>query len=88
MEGRQRITWLVSFLLDNNTKRNEYIDKLQLNGMDARPFFYPLSSMEIYKEYCTKSNPIANKIASSGLNLPTYESLKSIVEIRRILSNV
>ena len=88
LEGRKRITWLVSFLVDNNTNRNEYIDKLQSNGMDARPFFYPLSSMEIYKEYCSKSNPIANKIASSGLKLPTYESLKSIVEIGRIFSNV
>ena len=88
LEGRQRITWLVSFLLDNNTNREEYIDKLQLNGMDARPFFYPLSSMEIYKEYCSKSSLIANKIASSGLNLPTYESLKSITEIGRIFSNV
>ena len=88
LEGRQRITWLVSFLLDNNTNRDEYIDNLQLNGMDARPFFYPLSSMEIYKEYCSKSSPIANKIASSGLNLPTYESLKSIAEIGRIFSNI
>ncbi len=87
LDNRQRITWLVSFLIDKDTNREEYIDNLRGKGMDARPFFYPLSDMEIYKEYCCNSTPVTKKIASLGLNLPTYESLKSIAEIDSILSN-
>jgi perosamine synthetase len=87
LDNRQRITWLVSFLIDKDTDREEYIDNLRGKGMDARPFFYPLSDMEIYKEYCCNSTPVTKKIASLGLNLPTYESLKSIAEIDSILSN-
>ena len=83
---RQRITWLVSFLLDKDTNRDEYISKLQSHGIDARPAFYPLSSMPIYQQYSSKENPITHKIARSGLNLPTYESLKSFSEIGRVFS--
>jgi perosamine synthetase len=88
LNNRHRITWLVSFLIDEDTNREEYIDNLKGKGIDARPFFYPLSDMEIYKEYCCGSTSVAKKIASLGLSLPTYESLKSVAEINRIFSNV
>ena len=88
LNGRQRITWLVSFLLDNNTNRDEYIKILKSHGIDARPSFYPLSSMPIYKKYSSQSTPITHKISKSGLNLPTYESLKSFTEIGKIFSMV
>jgi perosamine synthetase len=87
LNNRQRITWLVSFLIDEDTNREEYINNLKGKGIDARPFFYPLSDMEIYKEYCCGSTPVTKKIASLGLNLPTYESLKSIAEINSTFSN-
>ncbi|MEA2018958.1 MAG: aminotransferase class I/II-fold pyridoxal phosphate-dependent enzyme, partial [Campylobacterota bacterium] len=52
IEGHRRITWLVSVLLDENINREEYIQNLKEKGIDARPFFYPLSDMDIYKKYC------------------------------------
>ena len=85
LSKRHRITWLVSFLLDENTNRDKYIDNLRDKGMDARPFFHPLSVMEIYKEYCRNKTPVSNKLASRGLSLPTYESLKSLNEVKKIL---
>jgi perosamine synthetase len=88
LSNRQRITWLVSFLIDKDSNRSEYIDKLRGVGIDARPFFYTLSSMKIYKNYCRNNTVIAKKISSLGLNLPTYESLKSIDEIKNILLGV
>ena len=86
--NRQRITWLVSFLVDKGNDRDQYIDKLKKHGIDARPFFYPLSIMDIYQEYCSVNTPVAKKVSSLGLNLPTYENLKGIAEIKDILSNV
>ena len=88
LSDRRRITWLVSFLVDNDTNREEYISNLKEKGIDARPFFYLLSDMDIYKKYCHKSTPVAKKISTLGLNLPTYESLKSIAEIETILNGV
>lgn len=85
MLNRTRVTWLVSVLLDERIDRTTYMQKLKDKGIDARPFFYPLSDMEIYKEYCKNETCITHKLSRRGLNLPTYESLKSIDEIRRIL---
>ncbi len=79
IENRTRITWLVSVLLDENINREEYIKELKTKGIDGRPFFYPLSDMEIYKQYCKNETPITHKLSKIGLNLPTYESLKSMV---------
>ena len=42
----------MSVLLDENINREEYIKELKTKGIDGRPFFYPLSDMEIYKQYC------------------------------------
>lgn len=85
IDNRTRITWLVSVLLDESIDREEYIKELKTKGIDARPFFYPLSDMEIYKQYCKNETPITHKLSKIGLNLPTYESLKSMGEIRNIL---
>lgn len=87
IENRTRITWLVSVLLDESVNREEYIKELKTKGIDGRPFFYPLSDMEIYKQYCKNETLITHKLSKIGLNLPTYESLKSMGEIRNILGD-
>lgn len=88
IDNRTRITWLVSVLLDESIDREEYIKELKTKGIDARPFFYPLSDMEIYKQYCKNETPVTHKLSKVGLNLPTYESLKSMSEIRNILGDM
>jgi len=85
IKNRRRITWLVSVLLDETIDREKYIQKLKEKGIDARPFFYPLSDMEIYKSYCKNETPITHRLSQVGLNLPTYESLKSMKEIKKVL---
>ena len=85
---RSRITWLVSVLLNEKNDRDAYATKLKEYGIDARPFFYPLSDMAIYKNYCKNETPVTHKISKIGLNLPTYESLKSVEEIIAILKDL
>ena len=80
LKNRKKITWLVSLLSSN---REKLIDTFKNNGVDARPFFFTLSSMNIYKKYSSKVNPIAQKISNFGISLPTYESLKSLKEIEK-----
>ena len=88
IENRRRITWLVSILLDETIDKEKYLTKLKENGIDARPFFYPLSDMDIYKPYCKDETSTTHKLSKFGLNLPTYESLKSIDEISIILKRM
>lgn len=88
IENRTRITWLVSVLLHGSVNREEYIEKLKEKGIDARPFFYPLSDMKIYKQFCKSETPIAHKLSKVGINLPTYESLKSLEDIKVVMENL
>jgi perosamine synthetase len=61
---------------------------LKSKGIDARPFFYPLSEMPIYSKYSKSKNKVTEDISGRGFNLPTYGSLTNITEIRKILSNI
>jgi perosamine synthetase len=88
LEKHERITWLVSILLDESIDRSKYIQKLKEKGVDVRPFFYPLSDMCIYRSYCKNETPVTHNISKAGLNFPTYESLKSMNEIKNILRGV
>lgn len=86
---RKRITWLVSVLLDKSRDElSDYISRLKNAGLDVRPFFYPLSDMELYKEFCAKPCPVAKMVSQKGLNFPTYESLKNIDEIEAIIKEL
>lgn len=79
---RKKVTWLVSMLLGSQADRDSAISKLQSNGIDARPFFYPLSTMDIYRNYL-HSNKTSIGIASRGINLPTYADPAHLREIKR-----
>ena len=88
LKDRRRVTWLVSALLDEKIDKEEYVNKLKENGIDARPFFYPLSDMSIYKEYCNMGTPITKNLSKRGVNFPTYEGLKDMNKIKEILKGV
>jgi len=88
LRNRKKITWLTSVLLSTSFNKDEYIDKLKKNGIDARPFFYPLSDMKIYEQYSKRPTPITHEISKKGFNLPTYENLKSIQDIKNILNKL
>lgn len=74
LKDRKRITWLTTALVHND--REKFIAYYTEKGIDIRKFFYPLSSMDIYKEFARKETPVTQKISKMGINLPTYNSLK------------
>ena len=90
LKDRKRVVWLVCILLtdSDNNERDRLISSLKDNGIEARPFFYLLSDMEIFKKYSHKVNSSAKKISSCGINLPTYESLMSLEQIESIIKKV
>jgi perosamine synthetase len=68
LPNRKKITWFVCILVNDN--RNEILEALKSEGIDARPFFYTLSEMPIYKDYIFSSS-ISSNISKKGINLPT-----------------
>ena len=44
------------------------------NGIETRPMFYPIHTMPIYSKGYER-HPIAEKLGSRGINLPSYPGL-------------
>ncbi len=77
-EGVVNTYWMVTVVLDDAMR----IDKLDLmealgrRNVDSRPFFFPLSSLEAYRELpqsarCRQGNPVSYGISPRALNLPS-----------------
>lgn len=80
LEKRKKILWLFTILAEDEKKKEWCMGKLKENGIDSRPFFIPLSEMEIYKKYVFSSS-ISSMISKRGLNLPTsYDITEDIVD--------
>lgn len=85
-KDRKKIAWLVSVLVDE-AKREGVLQKLKENNIDARPFFTPLSEMEIYREYA-KNCVVSKRISRMGLNLPTtYEMNEDKIKRIAVIMN-
>ncbi len=82
---RKKITWLVSILIEDGNKE-EVLKTLNNAKIDARPFFYSLSEMDIYKKYSFSSEN-SLQISRQGINLPTNTSV-SMETIQRIKQNL
>jgi perosamine synthetase len=85
--NRDRIIWFVSLLVKDGIDRDQCVERLKELGIEARPFFYTLSEMEIYKKYCNKDTPIAMKLSRIGFHLPTYEVSKKMTQLKEVLFN-
>lgn len=68
--------WMYSILLKDSVSlsRDEFMNRLQKEGIETRPVFYPMHILPPHKEKRGKY-PVAEKIASRGINLPTHGSL-------------
>lgn len=74
-ENSQPIYWMASLTLNDTVKleRDEVIQKLQETGIETRPVFYVINDMPPYQSSETFEH--ASKIASRGINLPTYGAM-------------
>lgn len=66
--------WMCTILLEDSNKRDLLRKHLFENGVETRPTFYPVHTMPMYS---TKPQiyPVAEKIARSGINLPSWPDL-------------
>lgn len=86
MVWAKNVFWLYSILIDEKKfgmPRDELMASLQEKGIETRPLFYPIHTQPIY--LTGRSFPVAEKISSRGLSLPssvklTAESIRDISE--------
>ncbi len=86
--NRNKITWLVCISVSSAIRDNT-LSKLNSVKIDARPFFYSLGDMEIFKKYLF-SNKQSKLISERGINLPTNLSVNSdtIDRILKVLAKI
>lgn len=69
--------WMYSILIngDFGKNRDELMEHLLKNGIETRPFFYPMHIMPVYRQNAPWLKT-AESIASRGLCLPTFYELE------------
>ncbi|MCX7080388.1 MAG: DegT/DnrJ/EryC1/StrS family aminotransferase, partial [Pseudomonas sp.] len=60
-------------IVSEKPNRDKYIKAFKKAGIDARVFFYPLSSLPMFKKV---HNPVAYDICQRSVNLPSYHGMK------------
>lgn len=68
------VHWLVCMESDkfNESTRDLFMKKIKEQGVDSRPYFYPVSDMPMFRKADT---PVAHEVYKKGINLPTYFDL-------------
>lgn len=69
----RNVFWLYSVLIEDEfgISRDELMAGLRANGIDSRPFFYPIHIQPPYTRYKTTTLPIAERLSQQGVNLPS-----------------
>jgi perosamine synthetase len=81
-EWAEPTPWLFCLTVDEKQygqTRDELAALLADKGVETRPFFIPLHSLPPFREESRRRNellPHTDRLAASGLNLPTYSGLK------------
>jgi len=74
--------WMPTAIFDSTVEfdREELFEFMKKNNIDSRPFFYPLSSLPMFKD-CS-SNKVAYDLYYRGINLPSYYDMTKDEAIR------
>ncbi len=79
--------WMCSILAKDSSQRDNIRETLEKEGIETRPFFYPIHTMPMYFKK-NQEYPVAEELGSRGINLPSYPSLtKEQVELICCLIN-
>ena len=84
MSWAKCVYWMYSILIEDKfgISRDNLMKKLEKNGIDTRPFFYPIHVIPPHKN--NEKFPIAEEISRKGINLPSGVSLTEN-EIKQIV---
>jgi len=79
-DGRGNVDWLFTITLEEpiRVSRDDVGARLARRGVETRPVFYPMHTLPPYQEMGQEDGdfPVADRIARSGLSLPTWVGLQ------------
>ena len=81
-ENTKNSYWLPTVIFEKslNFDRTAFFELCKENGIDSRPFFFPLSSLPMFED--RKENIVSYDIFERGINLPSYHDIeKAEIEI-------
>jgi len=83
-----RCYWMYSILIEQEYGRSRDDIRMRLagQGVETRPFFYPMHVMPVYADKKSPGLKNAELIAAKGINLPTFYQLEE--EQIQFISNV
>lgn len=85
----EQAPWLFSITIDTEAfgrSRDQLMADLAAKGIETRPFFIPIHTLPPYRDQAVRQKadlPETVRLASSGLNLPTWSGLSDI-QISRV----
>lgn len=86
MPWAENVYWLSSVVIqDAGVSRDEVMQRMLDQGIETRPFFYPMHTLPPYA-VAAASYPVAEKLANSGINLPSSANLTEFQVIRVVES--
>jgi len=78
-KNTKSVYWMTSLVLGRNIRkkipRDALMKLLKKDGIETRPFFYPISKMPMYRKERHYPNFIAYNLSQNGLNLPSGTNL-------------
>jgi len=79
----KHVYWMYSILIEKEfgISRDKVIARLKEEGIDTRPFFYPMHTLPMYRD--DGPFPVSDTLSRKGLNLPSATTLGK-AEIERI----
>lgn len=81
--GTRSVTWLFSTLFHGKrVDRETFIARLKKSGVDARPFFFALSAMPVYRAHARDICHVSHGLSARGVNLPTLMGLDEEAYVR------
>ena len=72
------VYWINCMLLNEGgeAERDEVMRRLDEQGIETRPFFYPVHTLPMYTEEAARASlPVAESLAARGINLPSGAGL-------------
>jgi perosamine synthetase len=79
--------WMPSLVFDKSLgfHRDSLLQRFKQSNIDGRVFFYPLSSLPIFRKEC--GNPLSYDIHERAINMPSYHDLTN-EDIQRVVEEV
>jgi perosamine synthetase len=74
--GYTNVRWLYTIVLDDSVSvgRDELMERLDADGIESRPVFYPMHHMPPYYD-AAANMPVAERLSRGGISLPTHGHL-------------